>query len=217
MTCSQDCHEAFESFAVERMFAANMPRRRSGSLRLRDKGGADRCQTPRSRSFRANGVGSRMAKRGRPLMRTRPRTAAGVQPTSSTVSSIPGIDCAAPDRTETRSGRRRSRKAFAGCLFKKRNALRSAHPPDPALRHHRRRRAAAQQADREHEGGRHRQTEGGDARKVRRSCCRRLGGIRSRQTAYRCAQFACSTCFLGHQVGEHVLAQQMAKCRQTIG
>jgi len=41
-------------------------------------------------------------------MRTRPRTAEGVQPTLSTVSNIPGIDRAAPERTDTKSGRHRS-------------------------------------------------------------------------------------------------------------
>ena len=41
-------------------------------------------------------------------MRTRPCTAADVQPTLRTVSSIPGMDWAALERTDTSNGRRRS-------------------------------------------------------------------------------------------------------------
>ncbi len=39
-------------------------------------------------------------------MRTSPATVASFKPTLSTVSSIPGIDTGAPERTDTSSGRR---------------------------------------------------------------------------------------------------------------
>ena len=39
-------------------------------------------------------------------MRTKPATVASFKPTLSTVSSMPGIDTGAPERTDTSSGRR---------------------------------------------------------------------------------------------------------------
>ena len=50
-------------------------------------------------------------------MRMSPRVDSLVQPTSRTVSSMPGIERAAPERTETSRGSRRSTQASAGLLL----------------------------------------------------------------------------------------------------
>jgi hypothetical protein len=59
-------------------------------------------------------------------MRTRPCTAADMQPTLSTVSNIPGIDRAAPERTDTNSGRRRSPNSVPVAVSRK--AIPSVRP-----------------------------------------------------------------------------------------
>src|SRR3974390_786561 len=66
------------------------------------------------------------ANRGFPVTRTSPWAAAMVQPTLSTVSSIPGIERAAPDRTDTSNGRRRSPNSLR--VVASRNSIPSAKP-----------------------------------------------------------------------------------------
>src|SRR3974390_989956 len=66
------------------------------------------------------------ANRGFPVTRTSPWAAAMVQPTLSTVSSIPGIERAAPDRTDTSNGRRRSPNSLR--VVASRNSIPSARP-----------------------------------------------------------------------------------------
>ena len=84
-------------------------------------------------------------------MRTRPWTAAGVQPTSSTVSSIPGIDRAAPERTETSSGRRRSPNRLPVAFS--RNSMPSVNPSVRSCLRPDRPHDRGTELDRQHEGG----------------------------------------------------------------
>src|SRR4029079_12822578 len=72
-----------------------------------------------------NGRRQSQAKLGLPVMRIRPRVASLLQPTSSTLSSMPGIERAAPERTDTSKGLRR---------WPKRNPVASSRNAIPSLR-----------------------------------------------------------------------------------
>ena len=205
--------EALESFAIERIFAANMF---AGDqlAALADKGGGIDAKHHVPVAFEQ--AASAVAGEARPAAHAheaadRGHGAADIE--HCVQHSRHRLRGAGAHRDEKRSAS--VGKALAGRLLKKRKPF-----GEPIRQILRCAIIAAQgrgtQADREHEGGRHRQTEGGDARKVRRLAADELGGIRSGRSASD-ARDLHAACFLGHQVGEHVLAQQMTKCRQTIG
>jgi len=122
----------------------------------------DRGQERSPQTLRESAAGNPTRTPGLPVILMSPWVTADVQPTSSTVLSMPGIDTAAPERTETRSGRRRSPNFLPVAVSRK--AMPSSWPPPTG-------RSAAPTAsampaadlDWQHERGRYRQAQRGDA------------------------------------------------------
>ena len=146
-------------------------------------------------------------------MRTRPCTAANVQPTSSTVSSMPGIERAAPERTDTRSGARRSPNCLPVAVS--RNAMPSARPSrnfclacgSPST--------MAAQSYRQHEGRRHRHAERGHMRQIGGLGADGFGGrLLVRSVADTDDLHDCNSFSMSDRSASTCRAQQMAEAGQ---